>query len=90
MFIIYTMIKSIHDINYQNLLELLKDARLERGLTIRQLANLVDEPFQFISKVETGQRRLNVYEYVQYCDALNIDPIEGLKILSKKNEGKNL
>jgi len=45
---------------------------------------LIDEPFQFISKIETAQRKLSIHEYVQYCEALNLDPTEGLKILSKK------
>jgi transcriptional regulator with XRE-family HTH domain len=80
-----TMIKSIHHTKYQALLEYLKNARLERGLTVRDLAVLIDEPFQFISKVETGQRRLTVHEYVQYCEALDLNPIDGIKLLVEKN-----
>ena len=39
---------------------------------------MLDEPFQFVSKIENGQRNLSVHEYVQYCDALNIDANVGL------------
>ena len=78
------MIKSVYDPKYQSLLDYLKSARTGQGLTVRDLAILIDEPFQFISKIETGQRRLTVHEYVQYCEALKIDPIEGIKLLSKK------
>ncbi len=78
------MIKSINTEKYQSLIDWLKTERQEQGLTVRQLALIIDEPFQFISKIETAQRKLNIHEYVQYCEALNLDPIEGLKILSKK------
>lgn len=78
------MIKSINTEKYQDLIDWLKAARLAKGLSIRDLALVIDEPFQFISKIETAQRKLNIHEYVQYCDALSLDPIEGLEIISKK------
>ena len=78
------MIKSINSEKYQLLLDWLKEERLSKGLSIRDLALIIDEPFQFISKIETAQRKLNIYEYVQYCEALNLDPTNGLKILKKE------
>lgn len=78
-----TMIKSINTEKYQLLLNWLKAGRVDKGLSVRDLAILIDEPFQFISKIETAQRKLNIYEYVQYCDALNLDPVKGLEILTK-------
>lgn len=79
-----TMIKSINTEKYQELINWLKAGRLDKGLTVRQLALIIDEPFQFVSKIETAQRKLNIHEYVQYCEALSLDPIEGLEIISKK------
>ncbi len=79
-----TMIKSINTEKYQELTNWLKAERLARGLSVRELALIIDEPFQFISKIETAQRKLNVYEYVQYCEALGLNPSDGLKILTKK------
>lgn len=76
------MIKSINTQKYQDLLNWLKAGRLNKGLTVRDLAILIDEPFQFISKIETAQRRLSIHEYVQYCKALDLDPSEGLIILA--------
>jgi len=78
------MIKDIYNTRYELLLLWLKNARLERELSIRDVATLIDEPHQIVSKIEKGQRRLNVYEYVQYCRALAIDPVDGLKILDSK------
>ena len=56
---------------------------LSGRLTMRDLAILIDEPFQFISKVETGQRRFTVHKYVHYCEALELNPIDTIKRLSK-------
>lgn len=78
------MIKSINTEKYQGLINWLKQGRLAKGLSVRDLALLIDEPFQFISKIETAQRKLNIHEYIQYCEALNLDPVEGLALLSQK------
>jgi transcriptional regulator with XRE-family HTH domain len=78
-----TMIKSINTEKYQKLLNWLKSGRLAKELSVRELAIIIDEPFQFISKIETGQRKLNIHEYVQYCEALNLDPAQGLVIFTK-------
>jgi transcriptional regulator with XRE-family HTH domain len=75
------MMKSPSTLRYQELLKWLKHERIEQGLTMRELGALIDKPFQFVSKVETGNRKLDVYEYIQYCKALGVDYREGLKLL---------
>ena len=76
-----TMINSRNHHDYLRLLAWLKKSRLERKLTVRQLGELIDEPFQFVSKIENGQRKLSVHEYVQYCEALGIDACDGIGLL---------
>lgn len=75
------MIKSAHDERYKSLLKHLIAARNAQGLSIRDLAALIDEPNQLVNNVENGVRKLTVHEYVQYCQALKIDPKAGLDIL---------
>ena len=75
------MMKSPSTLKYQALLKWLKHQRIEQGLTVRELGLLIEEPFQFISKVETGKRKLGIYEYIQYCKAMGVDYREGLKLL---------
>ena len=48
---------------------------------MRQLAELVDEDFPVITKIETRVRKLSAIEYYQYCDALDLDPMEGIRIM---------
>ena len=78
------MFKSTNHQDYLKLIAWLKKSRLEKGLTVRQLGELLDEPFQFVSKIENGQRNLSVHEYVQYCEALKVDVEIGIKILLNK------
>lgn len=75
------MIKSINNTQYESLISWLKAARLEQGLTVRDMGKLLDEPFQIVTKIETCQRKLNIYEFVQYCEVLNLDPKEGIDLL---------
>ena len=75
------MQKTITAEKYLSLLAWLKDARQQQGLPMRDLAQIINEPHQLIGKIESGERRLDVYEYVQYCAALGLDPIVGIKLL---------
>lgn len=75
------MQKSITSNKYRKLISWLKTTRIDQGLSMRDLAELIDEPHQFIGKIESCERRLDIYEYFQYCQALNIDPSEGLSTL---------
>lgn len=63
------------------MLKWLKTAREEQCLSMRDLAAKLNQPHSFIGKVETAERRLDVYEFVQYCKVLNLDPNEGIGYL---------
>lgn len=78
------MIKHINDPRYEALVNWLILARKEKGLTTRELGATLDESHQFVNKVETMQRRLNVYEYVQYCEVLGLEPEHGIELLKRK------
>lgn len=83
------MHKTITTSRYQELVKWLKDERLAAGLTLRDLGNRLGVPHSFVQKTETLERRLDVAEYVVYCEALGVDPNEGLRILYQ-NPGKPL
>lgn len=79
--IIGAMNKSIGSEKYSNLVEWLKESRISRGLSMRALGSLLNEPHSFVQKTEMLERKLDVYEYVQYCEALEIKPEVGLTFL---------
>lgn len=76
------MDKAINDPSYRAVLRWLKCARESQGLKMRDVALLIEEPHSFVQKVESGERRLDLYEYVTYCFALNLDPRCGLDLLA--------
>jgi transcriptional regulator with XRE-family HTH domain len=64
------------------LISWLKDARKAQGLTMRELAQKLEVPHSFIGKVEQCERRIDVIEYIKYCQALNINPNDGIQLLT--------
>jgi transcriptional regulator with XRE-family HTH domain len=78
------MAGSLHTEETQKLVDWLKKQRLERGLTMRDLAARLGVPHSFVGKVEQCERRLDVPEYVAYCRALEISAVEGLGVLDAK------
>jgi transcriptional regulator with XRE-family HTH domain len=62
--------KSIHSAQYAVLLQLLLDARTRAGLTQIQLAGKLRTTQSAVSKVERGERRLDIVELHAWCRAL--------------------
>lgn len=53
--------------------ELLKEIRLKKNLTQAELAERLEQPQSYVSKVETGERRLDFVETAIVCKALGFD-----------------
>lgn len=79
------MTKSIYSPEMVSLRTWLKQERLNHNLTMRQLAERLDRPHSYVQRVEEGDRRLDVVEFVWYCQALNIDPTFGLQLILKQS-----
>jgi len=62
--------KSIFTAEYDLLRLLLKELRTQKGLTQAQLSGALGLPQSFVSKYETGERRLDVIEARVVCEAL--------------------
>jgi transcriptional regulator with XRE-family HTH domain len=58
---------------YKSFLRLLKEARRAAGITQEQLATRMGANQSFVSKVERGERRLDVVELFVWCEALGTD-----------------
>ncbi|UGT64416.1 helix-turn-helix domain-containing protein [Nocardia asteroides] len=65
------MEKSIYSAEYQRLCAILRQLRLEAGLTQVEVARRLDVPQSFVSKYETGERRLDVIELLHVVRALD-------------------
>ncbi|MBL4797293.1 MAG: helix-turn-helix transcriptional regulator [Oleispira sp.] len=80
------MNKAITSEKYNKLNLIFKERRLALGLSMRDLGEIIKEPHSFVQKVEANQRKLDIFQYVQYCEALEMNPAETLKILMKKSK----
>ncbi len=60
---------------YRRLITALRDARREAGITQGELAARLQRPQSFVSKYESGERRLDVVEFVEIAQAIGCDPI---------------
>jgi transcriptional regulator with XRE-family HTH domain len=66
------------------LVRLLVEARERAGLSQRGLAAKLGWPLTTIARVETTERRLEVTEFVLWCDALNASPETLLRALRRR------
>lgn len=79
--------KTLHSARGFELRQRLRAAREEAGITQQDLAAKLDKPQSFVSKYETGERRLDVIEFVDVCQALEVDAAGFLSGLSGLAEG---
>jgi transcriptional regulator with XRE-family HTH domain len=56
------------------LIERLTDERRRQGITQEELARRLGLHKQFVSRVELGERRLDVIEFLDYSEALGLNP----------------
>jgi len=66
------MEKSIYSQEYSLFLELLRNARENKGLTQTEVAERLGQTQSFVSKVERGERRLDIVELRAFCAAIDI------------------
>ncbi len=66
------MYKSIHNESYRKCLKLLREKRIERGITQGLLADKLGVSQGIVSKIETCERRMDIIELKTICDAMGI------------------
>lgn len=70
------MTRWVFGARYARLRELLVDVRRKSGLTQVDVAASLRRPQRLVSKVESGERRLDVVELIQYANAIGEDAPE--------------
>ncbi|HEY5820192.1 MAG TPA: helix-turn-helix transcriptional regulator [Mesorhizobium sp.] len=68
------MTRSLHTPDYVALIRVLIAARKESGLTQQDVAEKVGKPQSYIAKVEGGERRLDVVEFIALAKAMGARP----------------
>ncbi|AOP44248.2 helix-turn-helix transcriptional regulator [Edwardsiella piscicida] len=70
---------SIYSYEYQSIIKTLKARRIELKITQAQLAQVLGKPQSFVSKIESGERRLDIIEFVHIARQLSLDLNEVLE-----------
>ena len=68
------MPRSQHSDLYRKFCELLVVCRRQKGLTQTEIARRLSKPQSYVSKYETGERRLDVIEFLEVADAVGTKP----------------
>jgi hypothetical protein len=76
--------KTIHSDGQATLRRLLRDTRIAQGLSQVELAKSLKVPQSFVSKVEAGERRLDVIEFIAYSRGVGATPQALLKKLTSQ------
>lgn len=66
------MSKSIFSAEAEILRALLRELRSKKGLTQAELSSALEMPQSYVSKYETGERRLDVIELREVCRPLGV------------------
>jgi len=78
------MEKSIHQKRYHTMIALLRGKREAIGMTQIQLAEKLNVSQTVVSKIETCERRLDVIELIDVCNAINVPFVDFLNELNSK------
>jgi transcriptional regulator with XRE-family HTH domain len=76
--------KSTFSREYKVFCEALREAREEAGFTQEEIAACLRRPQSYISKYESGERRLDVIEFLRIVKVLKLDACEILRTIKKK------
>ena len=80
------MAKAQHNNLYQVLPVFLRQLRESKGLTQRDIGAKLNKPQSYIFNCETGNRRVDVTEFISWVKACEVAPEKAFKMLLKELE----
>jgi transcriptional regulator with XRE-family HTH domain len=69
-----TLRKTLRSKGHRALIDLLVATRNQAGLTQRELAARLKRPHSFVGRIEAGERRVDVVEFIEIAMVLEVDP----------------
>jgi predicted transcriptional regulator len=75
--------KSVHSAEQTAFCALLRQARRKAGFTQQELASRLGKPQSFIAKIEVGERRLDVVEFLAVMRAIDGNPARFIRALQR-------
>jgi transcriptional regulator with XRE-family HTH domain len=75
------MPKAQHGAAYRGLRKILRDLRENVALTQRELGRRMKKPQSWIYNCESGNRRMDITEFIAWCRACEIEPTKAFQQL---------
>ena len=69
-----TLRKTLRSKGHRDLIDILVKSREQAGLTQRDLAARLRRPHSFIGRIEAGERRVDVIEFIEIARVMGLDP----------------
>jgi transcriptional regulator with XRE-family HTH domain len=77
-------LKKLHSADQRTFCAVMRETRTKAGMTQHDLAKRLKRPQSFVAKIEGGERRLDVLEFLDVVDAIGADPVRTLRALLKR------
>jgi transcriptional regulator with XRE-family HTH domain len=69
----------LRSLRHRALIAAIVDAREAADVTQRELAAKLRRSNSFVWKIEAGERRVDVLEFIEIANCLSVDPVELMK-----------
>lgn len=77
-------LSGLHTDEHRQLVAALAAARIDAGISQYELADRLGVDQSYVSKYETGRRRLDVIEFLRIVTAIDVDPVAILDQIDRR------
>ena len=74
---------SVYSPHYDKLRLWLKAHREEQSLSLRDVSEKWGKHHSILGKIEQARRKIELVEFIELCQVLEVDPLEGLSVIVK-------
>ena len=78
------MSKQLRTARHRRFMAVLVEIRIQAGVTQRELARRLKRAHSYVSRIEKGDRRLDVPEMIQWCEVVGADPVDVMKRIVRR------
>jgi len=82
-------VKTIYSACHKALIALIKAERQRAGIRQATLAKQMKKQQNWISRLEKGDRRIDVCQFLQLADLIGFDPVEALRTIDAARNKRN-
>jgi transcriptional regulator with XRE-family HTH domain len=79
------MSKQLRTARHRRVMAVLVEIRNERNVAQRELARRLGRAHSYVGRIETGVRRLDLPEFIQWCEVLEFDPVDVMRRIMRKS-----